>query len=555
MSDWGANLRMLRHLRAAQVLARLRARALAPWFESALYGALCLRPRQGTALLRVPPRPWPGDAENGRRILEGRLRLIGRERPFAERPDWSAADAPLLWRFTLHYFDWLADLAATGQATAPRARALIEDWIAAHPRPEGLAWHPYPLSLRLYAWLAQARFLTAGDDGRFQASFLRSLDRQARHLGRSLERDLGGNHLIKNLKALIAAGLCLEGHAGRVRPGLALLERQVKLQILPDGGHYERSPYYHLQVLCDLLDLRDLLADAAQVPAWLDEAIGRMGRALAFFRHGDGGLALFNDGGVGAPAMIDAAMDRRGGPAAPPAALGDSGYYRLAAKGSLALLDAGPCCPDDLPGHAHADALSFELSDGPQRIVVNGGTYAYQDQPWRNRFRGTAAHSTVEIDGQDSAEVFGAFRLGRRPRAVGATRSGEDGLAVEAHHDGYAHLGLLHRRRLELSGDGQLLSGEDRVERIRASGTGNIASAHFHLHPTVAAVAQADGAIRLTFPGGAWRFEHDGDHPLIEPSLYSPGFYERFETRQIVLREGMAGPLAVFRWRFRRLES
>ena len=226
---------MLRHLRAAQVLARLGVRALAPWFESSLYSALCLRSRPGTALLHVPPQPWPGDAENGRRILKGRIRLIGRDRPFADRPDWNAAEEPLLWRFTLHYFEWLADLAATGEAAAaPRGRALIEDWIATHPRPAGPAWHPYPLSLRIYAWLAQARFL-GGGSGAFQVSFLGSLDRQVRHLGRSLERDLGGNHLIKNLKALIAAGLCLEGHGGRVRPALALLKRQVKRQILADG--------------------------------------------------------------------------------------------------------------------------------------------------------------------------------------------------------------------------------------------------------------------------------------------------------------------------------
>jgi len=264
--------------------------------------------------------------------------------------------------------------------------------------------------LRVYAWLAHGPFLLDGACDGFGERFGASLHRQVGHLTRVVERDVGGNHLIKNLKALIAAG-----H----EEALEELEREVSRQILPDGGHYERSPSYHLQVLCDLMDIRELLA----CPPWLDGAIGRMGAALAVLRHGDGKLALFNDGDEGNPALL-AAVDRLA--VAPASVLDDCGYYRLESGDSVVIMDAGRCCPDDLPAHAHADTLAFEMSVGGNRLVVNCGTYAYQDAAWRNRLRGTAAHSTVTIDGLDSAEVYGAFRLGRRPRKVTAVRHGAE---------------------------------------------------------------------------------------------------------------------------------
>lgn len=552
---FGPTLRMLRYLRVGQVVERLKARALEPWFRSALYDRLALAPHADISLLRTPPHSWPGHADNGRRILDGHIRLIRRDRTFAMPVDWQVTDEPLLWRFTLHYFEWLADLAATDNERAPvLARDLVADWIVRHGSPDGLAWHPYPLSLRLYAWLAQAPFLMPGADGSWTQTFLTSLDRQARHLARRLERDIGGNHLIKNLKALIAAGCCLDGHRHRVVTALAMLRRQVALQVLPDGGHYERSPSYHLQVLCDLMDVRDLLGN--ETPTWLDDAISRMAMAMAFFRHGDGNLALFNDGDIGDDAVLSAVQRRLGTiDPAPPSQLPDSGYHRLAAAATLVLADAGPCCPDDLPGHAHADILSFELSDGPHRLIVNSGTYAYQDAQWRNRLRGTGAHSTVEVDGQDSAEVYGEFRLGRRPRRIGAHRVIAETDTLAAHHDGYRHLGLAHARRLSLSSDGRVLEGQDRIERLKPSTTSHTVTARFHLHPDVVAIAEG-GAIRLRAKiGPTWRFEATGETIALEPSVYAPHFYEMRESLQIVLRKTLDGPDCVFFWRFTRLSG
>ncbi len=532
---------MLRWLRPAQPLWRLWYRLRLPLFATPAYRRRLGGEAAGPPLAPVPAL-WPGDGEAGRLILAGRIRLLGVEMPLGERPDWHPSGTSALWRFTLHYFEWLADLAATGEAgAAARARALVAEWWRVHGgRVAGEAWHPYPLSLRLVAWLRAAPLLLDGAEPAFVRTFATALHVQAGHLAAVLERDVGGNHLVKNLKALALAGACLPGHRRRLAPALAALRHQLDRQILADGCHYERSPAYHLQVLCDLVELQAGLGPAR--PGWLAAASGRMAVALALFRHGDGGLAQFNDGDEGDAAVL-AAVDRLLPPPAPVPDLPAAGYWRLERAGMVAILDAGRCCPDDLPAHAHADTLSFELSDGPCRLVVNSGTYAYHDPLWRNRLRGTAAASTVTVDDGDSAEVFGVFRLGRRPRRVVAEREGWE---VSASHDGYRHLGVLHRRTLSLGPDG--LAGEDVVE----GAAGRRLTARFHLHPAVAAELDADGA-RLAVGDRAWRFACDGGRLALADGVYSPRFGVLHRGRVLVAEIGLAAVVSRLAWRFRRV--
>ncbi len=534
-------LRMLRWVRPAQVLWRLWYRARLPLFASPFY-----RRRLGVGVGEAPSRAvpplWPGDAAAGRLILAGRIRLLGVEMPLGEQPDWHPATRSPLWRFTLHYFEWLADLAATGDpAAASRARGLVTDWWRRHGGTvAGEAWHPYPLSLRLVAWLRAAPFLLEEADGAFRLLFAEALHVQASHLAAVPERDVGGNHLIKNLKALAVVGACLPGHGRRLVPALTALRRQLRRQVLADGCHYERSPAYHVQVLCDLVDLRTLLGE--ECPGWLTATVERMAAALMLFRHGDGRLAQFNDGDEGEPARL-AALEGRLAPLPPaPAALPAAGYWRLERGRLVVILDAGRCCPDDLPAHAHADTLSFELSDGPCRLVVNSGTYAYQDPVWRNRLRGTAAHSTLTVDELDSAEVFGVFRLGRRPRRVEAKRNGWE---ISASHDGYRHLGIIHRRTVSLGSDG--LAGEDVVE----GAGGRRLAARFHLHPDLTVAFDPAGAT-LSAAGRRWRVTCEGGRLSLAGGVYSPHFGILRPAHCLVLDIGTAAEVSRLTWRIYR---
>jgi hypothetical protein len=129
--------------------------------------------------------------------------------------------------------------------------------------------------------------------------------------------------------------------------------------------------------------------------------------------------------------------------------LESSGYVRAALGPAVALLDVAPIGPDYLPGHAHADTLSFELSLAGRRVVVNGGTSCYGSGPVRQRERSTASHSTVEVAGQDSSQVWSGFRVARRayPSPVEVSQT-PGALVVACAHDGYTFLPgqPLHRR-------------------------------------------------------------------------------------------------------------
>ncbi|GAB6052615.1 heparinase II/III family protein [Magnetospira thiophila] len=540
MKNLGRLLRTLRYLRPEQIWHRLWLRLRRPWHRTDLYRRLRLERGAEPQIVRFMPDLWPGNGAHGVTLLGGRITLLGQTHPFILPVDWAAADKSLLWRFTLHYFEWLADLQAEGSdAAAELGRATVEDWIAHHSTADSVAWHPYPLSLRLVAWLRHGPFLLAGASADFQARFETALAQQARHLARVLEWDVGGNHLIKNLKALTAAAVCL----GQREIPLAALQKQLARQILADGCHYELSPSYHLQVLMDLMDLQALLEEDS--PSWLSDSIDRMSAALAFFRHGDGGLALFNDGDEGSRPLIEALDARCGGRPKTPDSLPQAGYYRLQQGGLHVLFDCAKCGPDDLPAHAHADALSVEVSVGAQRLIVNCGTYAYQDPVWRQKLRGTAAHSTLSLDDEDSAEVYGVFRLGRRPQKVSGQR---DGTRVIGRHDGYRHLGVSHQRILNLTGTPARLEGLDRLD---GKLDGRLARAHFHMHPDITVTREADHLL-LTLPDGeVWTFQAKGGRLALAESVYSPQMGRLLPSRQIIVEMKASGDRLLFSWTLR----
>ncbi len=415
------------------------------------------------------------------------FRFLNVERRIAAASDWSRPDWPKLWLYNAHYFD---DLVAT-DATARMAwhRAIAARWILENPPGQGAGWEPYPTSLRIVNWVKWALAGNALDEAARQ-----SLAVQTRFLRERLEIHLLGNHLWANAKALIFAGTFFDGAeaaAWRAK-GLALLGRELEEQILPDGGHFERSPMYHAIVLADLLDLLQLarlypgLFTDEDVAAWR-EIVQRMHRWLRVMTHPDGGISFFNDAAFDiAPtfgalteyaAVLGVACDQA--PLAEIDALADSGYVRLQIGSAVMIADVGEIGPDHLPGHAHADTLSFELSLQGQRVLVNGGTSTYEVTAERQRQRGTAAHNTVVVDGADSSEVWSSFRVARRarPLAVAWGRDG-DALWLWAGHDGYRRLPgkVIHRRRWRLDPKG--LSVEDALE-----GRYKSAEARFHVLP------------------------------------------------------------------------
>ncbi len=411
---------------------------------------------------------------------------------------WDDAKRLKLWRYNLHYFD---DLGAAHAAERRHwHRALIARWIAENPPVTGTGWEPYPVSLRIVNWIKWALLVEPLD-----ARAVHSLAIQVRWLCKRIEWHLLGNHLLANAKALVVAGLFFEGREAEdwLAKGLAIYARQLPEQVLADGAHFELSPMYHAIILEDLLDMIAIargygLADRLGIARFGIYAT-RMRTWLAAMTHPDGGPSFFNDAAFGiAPLrrdLEDYAM-HLGLPAVEEPGpgvhrLSASGYIRVNRGPVAAILDVAPIGPDYIPGHAHADTLSFELSHAGQRILVNTGTSTYEPGDRRATERATSAHNTVEIGSVSSSEVWSSFRVARRAR-VGEVRIARDGETdrISAAHDGYrtriaGH--PLHRRTWSFTAG--TLTIDDRIEAAAPVP----AIVRYHLAPEVSATADASG--------------------------------------------------------------
>jgi uncharacterized heparinase superfamily protein len=422
-------------------------------------------------------------------MIEGdALTFLGRTVAISGKVDWTAPSlqpADQLWRMNLHYMEYLEE------ADDARGLALIDEWIAANPAGRPGAWkdshNSYALSLRVVVWMQQ---LAAR--GMKPAPVLSSLAEQMRFLESNLETDLGGNHLIKNIKALIWASAFFTGRdaARWRRKGLRLLLAELEAQTLPDGVHFERSPSYHAQVFADLMECRHALGAAA--PRALDEVLRAMAQGAADLAHPDGGPAQFNDAGLTMAygpreclAVYARILTQTAAPA-PVFAYPEAGYYGRREGGDYFVADCGRIGPDALPAHAHGDVLSFELSVEGERIVVDPGVFEYVDGPKRRAARAAASHNTLCFEGLDQADFFGAFRCGRRPNVeVRELVCEPDRLAFEGTHDGYRphkHTRLFDQTsgRLKIV---DRLSGPPRAARIG-----------FLLHPQVEVALNEDAA-------------------------------------------------------------
>lgn len=488
----------VRHLRPGQIAARL---------------ALGL-PR-GSADLSPPPIPrtltgWVTPVARPRRLLDRwRVRFLNSDGDIATPAAWNDPSRPKLWLYNLHYHD---DLAGPDDALhLALQREFIHRWIAENPPGHGNGWEPYPISLRVVNWIKWAL-----PTGSLEPLMLQSLAVQVRWLGRRLEWHLLGNHLLANAKALVFAGLFFEGAEadGWLAKGLAILGRELPEQILADGGHFELSPMYHAIILEDLLDILNLARASGKgrepVIARLADVTACMRTWLAAMTHPDGGPAFFNDCAFGIAAThaeIEGYAARLGLPpvVAPSAGLTlleTSGYARIAASPAVVILDVAAIGPDYIPGHAHADTLSFELSLPGARIVVNSGTSTYQDPALRAAQRATRAHSTVETDGRNSSDVWASFRVGRRARIhnLSIIRDAE-ATHISAEHDGYEQQfgGPRHARAWRVSGGEMIVS-----DTLVGGGGARPAVARFHLHPEVSlALDETRHMARLSAPGGA----------------------------------------------------
>ena len=452
--------------------------------------------------------------------------------------NWNGHDnlVSKLWRYNQHYFD---DLNAIGSLQRKAwHNQLLQHWINENMVGKGVGWEPYPTSLRIVNWI---KWQFSGNT--LSDHFIYSLALQTRWLNKRIEWHILGNHLFSNAKALVFSGLFFLGKESDVwlKKGLKIINKELNEQVLGDGGHFERSPMYHSIFLEDLLDLINIsqaypnIIEDFQVNEWIN-VTKKMLRWLMLMTHPDSKISFFNDAAFGVVANFKELkkyarrltvkynhyrFDKV-------THLPDSGYIRITNDDSIAILDVAPIGPDYLPGHAHADTLSFEISLFNQRFLVNSGVSEYGISSVRQDERSTKAHNTVVVNNENSSEIWNGFRVARRAYPFDLKiQELENFLNINCAHDGYKRLGkrIVHRRNWQFFDHSLII--KDQVE-----GLFKYAHSYLHFHPSINIIKIQNSLVHIEMSNRRKiTLKIIKGKPQIRTSYYSCEFGKRLKNK------------------------
>jgi len=452
--------------------------------------------------------------------------------------DWNNESPSKLWVYNLHYFEDL--LSDNAEEKRNFHLQLLHSWVDQNPVGYGNGWEPYPTSLRivniLKAWLGGLEL----DEKLFSSVFV-----QASFLSSNLEKHLLGNHYFVNLKALLFAGVIFENTRW-----LSIAEKgliyEIPEQILDDGANFELSPMYHSLILVDMLDMFNLSRAyptqmSGKLVSLLEYYIPKMLAFMEAMTHPDGGVSFFNDSADGiapAKAKIESyaeilcfKTDRLDLSKTKIIDNANSGYICATVAGNKLIFDASPVGPDYIPGHAHADTLSFELSIGAQRVFVNSGTSEYGLSPKRHNQRKTLSHNTVEVDGKDSSQVWSGFRVANRAEIISrhAEQKNDSSIELIASHNGYKSLfgGCVHTRKLIFSRNNLIVS--DSLQR-----TFKNAKSRFYFHPDLI-ISLQDNLLRIEGTDFILHSNLKGKVASLAHSFWHPEFGTEVPNKMLLL--------------------
>jgi len=478
--------------------------------------------------------PFQSEAVSNLNLGNYEFTFLNETRSLSHPIPWNSPDYSRLWQFNLHYFDWIReDLEAVYQNPPIASEKLqkishcIEDWITANPAWSFDGWHPYTTSLRIVNWTFALRAFPQ----LATPNLLNSLWQQICFLDRNKEFFAGGNHLLENLRALIVGGLNFESSQADhiVRKALALLEKQIQIQVLEDGGHYELSPMYHLLMLNLVGECVVCLRSANDlVPPKIVSTLEQMLSFVEAIRLTSGQYPLWNDCAYGIAPTLDTTRDwirplcDKPSISAPPklqtrllqsaqislsvadrptapnstSHLAASGYHVLRQGDLEVAFDGAAPCPKELPPHAHADCLSIDVYWRGQPLIIETGTSQYGSGPIRNYERSTCAHNAIALSApqagdktsrrfEDQSEIWGSFRVGRKARPFGQCWGHDHPWQwVQAAHDGYQRspFQTTHHRWVGICDHRVVIL--DHLDASRADAQSAIGfRSHFHLAP------------------------------------------------------------------------
>ena len=517
-------------------------------------------------LLAVPDDEIPGDPKAGQAIRAGYFLFRGLKQPISALDFERLALIPAFADY-LHSFAWLRDLAsaATREQGAPVAEAVLRKWLEVHAdTPSEPAWRADNAGWRLLFWSAHAPLILSSSDLVYRSLVLNCIARTARHLDRGADKAPPGLPRLVAWGGIVAASMLLPGGAARKIFGEAGLKRAIENAVHGDGGILSRSPLDQLEAIMLLTMVRAVYdVRREQAPAFITEALGRMVPALLGLCHGDGGLGSWQGAGAIDPATIEAVVRASRVRARPLRQASDWGYQRLVAGTTIVQIDAAPPPVARLADAGCASTTAIEISDGPQRLIVNCGgaalSGAWMPDGLAQALRTTAAHSTLVLDDSNSTALLPDGTLGRRVTEVELHRQEqESGSRIEISHDGFVRrLGYVHRRLLLVSSDGKEIRGEDMLTPAarRRRPVKLPAQLRFHLAPGVEPTATADGmgALLRIDLGAIWQFRANTGKLAIEESLWVDSEGRPHESRQLVIAAEALPGGSTIGWLFKRM--
>lgn len=423
--------------------------------------------------------------------------FLNLSKKFDDILDWNYSGHGKLWTYNLTYFEYLKSKEDVN---------LLYDFVDnIETINDGL--EPFPISLRGINWI---KFLTKYgiNDSKINDSLYAQYD----ILVDNLEYHLLGNHLLENGFSLLYGAYYFQDDK-LYSKAKEILSDELQEQILEDGGHFELSPMYHQLILFRLLDCINLVKNNLykdkELLSFLNQKASLMLGWLDTMTYQSGHMPLFNDSanGVAPTAEKIFAYARRLDISYSKKKLNESGYRKIIRDKFECVVDVGSLGPDYIPGHAHSDTFNFELYIDNKPFIIDTGLSTYNIGQVRGYERSTKAHNTVEVNGENSSEVWGGFRVAGRAKVVGLI---EKDNFIQASHDGYKKIGVYHTRKWEFSD--KKVTIEDTLNKTSS------ATARFYFSPNV---SREGIEKRIILYGHQYKIRKD---------YYSPEFNKRVPT-------------------------
>ncbi len=523
-------------------------------------------------LLLIPQDLRTADPSLLAELAAGTLGLAGATADIRGKNPFRVTPPSKAWQAALLGFSWLSDLRAAQSADAQElARRTVMQWIAEARPLTSLDWSPAIAARRLMSWLTNANLLVEGAPADTYDSVMASCDQHMAQLQVMAPKITGMPRLMSSI-ALVMGAMCMTDQERRLQPALKGLANELGRQIQPSGLHVSRNPAVLVEIMLDLLPLKQcFIARNIDAPPQLLDVMRRITPVLRHLQLGDRGLARFH--GMSATELDKLATvlsyDNGEWVNVRTADLSAaSRYFRMRRRGTIVLFDGGPPPAAEVSTEAGAGALSFEMCSDGALLIVNAGAPGPADQDWRVQSRGTAAHSTLVLNDTASGRLLPDPKAAADapPQLIGPTvveamigEPGDGAIEVKGQHNGYQdRFGMMHARILTLGAQGDRLSGLDRIHQTQRLVASNMASRafaiHFHLHPQVRVEPgdEPEAVDLMLRSGETWRFTARGAKLSLEDSVFFANFSGPVRTVQIVLR-GNAGEDTQVRWVLERL--